>query len=403
MSKNEENSTGSSSLPVKVVEELAKTLDIAPSTYDNIEQKYMAIAHFIGQSDNPLLKDAHIYAQGSINLQTVVKPLGQDEFDIDLVVNLPHATKAHDSNHIHKIIGDRLKESEIYRKMLKPLKRGWRINYASQFHLDITPAIDNSIAFAEEMHFTDTAEFVPDKELQSWKDSNPRGFAKWFHEIDEQLPKFLVPAMESFDSNIALSKNYKIDDLPKHDKYKGLLKRVVQILKRHRDIFFTNREPELSEFKPISIVITTLVAKSYRDIVHSDKSYSTPMEFMLDVIKGMNNHIAHNYWEIKVKNPTNENENFAEKWNKNPLYVTSYHQWQTAAYNEIQSILHVKGLDKLSSTLSNSFGSKRASMVLENITNEVSESRTLGLLPPVIIQGISEATPVKENRFFGAH
>ena len=43
---------------------------------------------------------------------------------------------------------------------------------------------------------------------------------------------------------------------------KGILRRVVQILKRHRDHYFIGRAPSLA---PISIIITTLAARSYDD------------------------------------------------------------------------------------------------------------------------------------------
>ena len=46
--------------------------------------------------------------------------------------------------------------------------------------------------------------------------------------------------------------------MPAYKEKKSPLQRVVQILKRHRDLMFNG-----DESKPISIIITTLAARAY--------------------------------------------------------------------------------------------------------------------------------------------
>jgi hypothetical protein len=391
---------GNSNLPQKIVKELTKTLEISESMYKDAEKKYNAIGNWLGESSDPLLYEAHIYPQGSVRLGTVVKPIGQDEFDIDLVIHLPNATKEIDSNIIHKAIGDRLKEHDTYKKMVSPLKRGWRINYKSSFHLDITPAVENSFPLAHFQEYTTTAEYVPDIKLQDWKDSNPRGYANWFDDMDKLIPNFVQLGLEERTNLIA--KDHKIDNLPNYDEYKGILKRVVQLLKRHRDVYFNERDTQLAEFKPISIVLTTLAAESYGAIVASKKEYICPYSLMVDIIKNMSHFIEDN-GSYNVVNPTNIKENFAEKWNTDSNYALAFSKWQSSAYLEVKKLQEVQGLDSVYNTLEESYGKTYAIKVRDALNTEVNDQRNKGLLASGILSGTEVVASVNDNRFFGAH
>lgn len=392
-------------LPMKIVEELTKKLDISPSMHKDAVEKYLAVAKYLGESTNFLLQDAEIYPQGSIRLKTVVRPTGKEEFDIDLVIHLPNVTKEHNANDILKLIGDRLlDEKSIYKDKVTPLKRGWRINYETAFHLDITPAIDNAFVEAEEFHYTDTAELVPDKELKLWKDSNPRGLEKWFSEIAEKMPIFVIRSVMSYDSEALITEaglqSYTIEDIPDDNEYKGLLRRIVQLLKKHRDYYFSKRTTINADFKPISIVITTLATKSYRKIIEERIEYSCPFEMMKDVVKNMHNFIKIED-EYKIVNPTNENENFAEKWNKDTKYVDAFAIWQRAAYDELVELQQQIGLPQIASIIEKSYGKDSADLTIRALAETVNKDRKDNILAPGIISSTAATSNVKANHFFG--
>ncbi len=396
------------SLPMKIVEELTKNLDISDSMFSDAESKYLAVAKYLGQSDNPLLQDAFIYPQGSINLRTVVKPIGKDEFDIDLVLNLPNVTNEHNPNTILKLIGDRLKDTmSIYKEKVSELNRGWRVNYAGNFHLDITPSIDNPFVDAEELHYTDTSELVPDKSLKSWKDSNPRGFEKWFSEIAEQMPIFVVRNLRVLDSEMLTLEeaglaSYTIKDIPDHNEYKGLLRKTIQLLKRHRDYYFNERSNSYNDFKPISIVITTLATKSYRKIIDDGIEYSCPFDMLKDIVGNMHKFIKVND-EYKIVNPTNENENFAEKWNKDDNYIKAFEDWREVVYYDLTQLQKQIGLHNTVKVIEESFGKIYTQNVIDSFTIEVNNSREIGKIASTIITSTPLTSSIKENKFFGAH
>lgn len=114
--------TQTNALPMRIVEELTKGLDISDSMFKEAEKKYYAVAKYLGESTNPLLQGADIYLQGSMKLRTVVKPHKKDEFDIDLVILLPNVNSSHNSDMIHKLIGDRLKKINLHIKIFVNLK-----------------------------------------------------------------------------------------------------------------------------------------------------------------------------------------------------------------------------------------------------------------------------------------
>lgn len=394
------------SLPMKIVEEITKKLDISQTMFDEAEARYLAVAKFLAESTNPLLKGAIIYPQGSMNLRTVVKPHGKEEFDIDLVIHLPNANLSHSSDMIHKLIGDRLKEEEsIYKNICESKNRCWTINYKSKFHLDITPAISNPFVSAEAFYYTDTAELVPDKKLKQWKDSNPRGYAKWFSNIAKLMPIFVIKRYKTFDSSLSvrtINESYTIEDIPDNNDYKGLLRRTIQLLKKHRDNYFNERNTSLKDYKPISILITTLATKSYEKIVFDRVEYSCPFEMMKDVVKQMHLFIKNDN-EFKVSNPTNENENFAEKWNDNIEYAKTFALWQEIVYYELEELQKQNGLDTIGSIIKNSYGNDSAKNVLESFNKEVNTKRELGVIATSIITASEATAKIKDNRFFGVH
>lgn len=394
------------SLPMKIVEELTKNLDISEDMFKDAESKYLSVAEYLGKSTNQLLQNAYIYPQGSINLRTVVKPIGKEEFDIDLVLSLPKVSNEHNPNDILKLIGDRLKdEKSIYKDKVSSLKRGWRINYSGNFHLDITPSINNPFVEAEEYYYTDTAELVPDKELKSWKHSNPRGFEKWFSEIASKIPIFVIKNIRVLDSKmLSLEEtdleSYTIEEIPDNNQYKGLLRRTIQLLKRHRDFYFNERNKPFSDFKPISVVITTLATKSYKKIIDDKLEYSCPFDMLKDIVGNMHKFIKVND-EYKIVNPTNENENFAEKWNKDIKYVEAFATWQKAAYDELIELQKQIGLDKISLILEKSYGKDSAVSTIRALAEKVNKDREDNILTTTIITSTATTSTVKANNFFG--
>ena len=123
---------------------------------------------------------------------------------------------------------------------------------------------------------------------------------------------------------------------------------------------------------------------------------------MKDIVKQMHYFIK-NENEFKVANPTNENENFAEKWNDDVIYAKTFALWQQVVYNELEELQKQSGIDTLGAVIKKSYGKDSVKNVLESLTKEVNNSRKLGLIATGIITATESTATIKDNKFFGAH
>src|SRR3954452_17435299 len=213
----------------EILEAMCEALELTPSQTEEAEQHYNAVGHWLGEDS--LLAGAWIYVHGSVALGTTTKPLAKAEFDVDLVCHIPHGTPATHPAAFKKVVGDRLKDHDTYIRLLEEMRRCWRLNYAGEFHMDITPSIPNPNCRLG-------GELVPDKELRRWKATNPIGYRKLFEQRALLQPVFRFLRTETTERYAA---DAVVEPYPARMRIKGLLRRIVQICKRHRDIYFSDK------------------------------------------------------------------------------------------------------------------------------------------------------------------
>ncbi len=319
------------------LEQLTTNLDITDTEEEWIRQSYKAVGEWLSASNSILNKfEVEIRPQGSFNLGTIIRPTNDDDdIDIDLVCELKGKEKSWTQENVKDIVGNRIKESETYKKMLdEEGRRCWTLLYRKEsergsYHMDILPCVINK-GYSEvirEMYrnpifenykWDKVAIRITDKEredfktstdVSEWLKSNPFGYARWFAERARQSSKIKIFANEG------------VKPLPTKSRSKLPLQKVVQILKRHRDIYFGGKED-----KPISIIITTLAARAY----NGEEDLATAL---VNVVKNFDKAIREEYSQeygrnIKViSNPVNPEENFADKWPENPNKERMFYEW----------------------------------------------------------------------------
>jgi hypothetical protein len=156
-----------------ILDEICRALELTPTQYESAKISYEAVTAWLAGSTNPLLQSLDVYAHGSAGLGTTVRPLGREDFDVDVICLVLSFTTGRSPAELKRLIGDRLKENTTYAKMLEEKKRCWRLNYAREFHLDVSPTIPNATC-------QKGGELVPDKQLREWKPTNPRGYRMLF-------------------------------------------------------------------------------------------------------------------------------------------------------------------------------------------------------------------------------
>lgn len=373
---------------VHLLDALGQQIEITEAQYEEARTRYEAVGSWLSQSTSPYLHHSQIYPQGSVALGTAIKPSITAEFDVDLVCLLPLLDYQLDAKFVKALIGDRLKEHSSYKEMLIEKRRCWRINYANKFHLDITPSINNP-------HCYQGGELVPDKELSKWKPTNPRGYIRKFDQYAAMKPTFSLIHKDAVEARAAVA------PLPEQTMSKPILKRIVQLLKRHRDKKFMNT-PQ-SNLAPISIIITTLAGRSYAKGV--GQVYADAFDFITAVIRNMPTFIHGGAGQYVIENETTMGENFAEKWNSDERLAKAFYEWHADVLSAVESLLQTDGIDRITEGLSNKFGVSKEN-ILSSIIAPIGKARSDGLLAVSPVVGIINtpalgSMPVRNNKFYG--
>ena len=184
-------------------------IDLTDSQYETAKARYKAVSVWLAEGESPFLQVASIYAQGSIAVGTANKPIGRAEFDVDLVCHLPSVGATSSPAAVKALIGDRLKAHASYASMLEEKQRCWRLCYANEFHLDITPSIRNPGC-------GNGGELVPDRALAAWKPTNPKGYAARFEQHAALRPRLTLR-----EAAIA-AKRADVEDFPEQEMRKRL-------------------------------------------------------------------------------------------------------------------------------------------------------------------------------------
>jgi Second Messenger Oligonucleotide or Dinucleotide Synthetase domain len=374
------------------LELLGRELDLTDTQYERAKQHYEAVGRWLGESSHPWLAHSTIFAHGSFGLGVVKKPLSGDEFDVDLVQNLIHATASTDPAVIKALVGDRLKEHGLYSTMLKEMPSCWRLEYANEFHLDISPTVPHR-------HAPPPALYIPDRRLQCWMSTNPIGFRELFERRAALRPEVY------FAEDMLKA---EVEPFPLQRGIKGIFRGLIQLLKHHRDLMF--QSPALTALLPISIIITSLAARAYEHAVRSRRTFQSDYDLIVAVVELMPTFITvtdlgqHRHYA--VWNETVTGENFAEKWNKDPNLAQAFYTWHARALETFKQIGHLQGLDQLAKLTSSQFGVGVGERIARQLTARTSALRSTNQLSVHSTLGIStmvgrSATTIRPNTFHG--
>jgi hypothetical protein len=330
-----------------IFESMLELLELPDSAYEKARERYENLGEWFGRDESTLKgNDPHIFPQGSFRLGTAIRPLDEkEEYDLDLACELRAniSKDTHTQEALKTMVGHEIEIYRIARGIKAPKEekhRCWRLEYQDDlsFHMDIVPCIPaektrqflimESIRKAGEsesiagtvsqltVSITDDRHHGYKKICDDWNISNPEGYAKWFETRMNQTQH-------------GIFEKAQLDDLPLF-KRRTPLQRTIQLLKRHRDHMFRKDK----ELKPISIILTTLVARAYHgesDIGSALNNILLRMEDLVSPIKP------------RVPNPVNPAEDFADRWEM-PKYKhlnleANFWNWLTQAKSDFDHLV----------------------------------------------------------------
>ncbi|WP_343742436.1 nucleotidyltransferase [Herbaspirillum huttiense] len=323
----------------------AALLSLTKAQYETIESRYGTLQTILNAANEKALEGAHIFPQGSIMLKTTIRPVANapgemGTVDADAIV-LIDSTVSIEPAELLETLQRRFEEGARVDAPIEPLRRGVRVTYADEnpgFHMDVTPAVGRP-NLSNETGYGNL--YVPDRET-GWKNSSPRSYAEWLERAcNEEVNIIREDEMIKAMAMDSLSMESTQDPIPEYHQYleHNPLRATIKLLKRHRDVWAI-RNDEV-KVRPISAVITTLAAHSYRRIALLSKQRPyRAIEAILEIVNGMHDHINVNAkGEYEVLNPMDSGENFAEKWNRpreGGAYVQAFSRWHNQVIQDLR-------------------------------------------------------------------
>jgi hypothetical protein len=364
----------------ELLQRIGNELQLPQIKREKASQTYNAIFNFL-DSDEDLFQgnDIDVFPQGSYKIGTTVKPLSGEEYDLDIVLKIKQKWHSDFSpNVLLNKLYKKFRDSDRYADMVEKKRRCVRIKYAGDFHMDILPAYPIENIESEKLQ-------VPDKQLNNWVPSAPRLYAKWFEDRCIRLKIIEVAQQEPLPH-----------DLP--FEVKPTLKRSVQLIKRHRDVYFSTKNDEA----PKSIVLTTLAGMHYQD----KGSLFDDMGHILDSILS---NVCSLQSPPAVFNPIENGENFAESWKANSAEFRAFKEFVSDFANRWKTLSSIRGLNNISKHLEEMFGETVTKEALTKYSEDIqalreAERLTMGNATGNLSSvGDSElnSTTVRKNTFFG--
>lgn len=347
------SSTEMENLLSHVLDVISKNICVSESDYATLNQHFNALTSVlengIDKRFSPILR-----TQGSIRLGTAVKPVDEIGLDADIICELYNVPTYYTQKDVQEIVGRVLRNDSRYKDLLQEPQGGRRcftIEYADGTHVDILPCVVDESYRQHMLNLSDKAEdyilsitdkksigFSTDSNRDNWGKSNPIGYANRFEQIAkmfETTPKSLYEVRAS------------VEPFPKYeDKTEKLtLQKVVQLLKRHRDMLMGDDED-----KPVSILMTTLAEEAY-----TKSNGGTLYEVFAYIVQHLTDYITYKEGKPVVLNPVLPQENFADKWQEKPRKMQQFQKWHNTLVNDVQDLRNLKG-DLLANKLKAMFG-----------------------------------------------
>lgn len=373
---------------------LVRSLDISPTHQKNAEEKYNAITNFL--AENKL--NAVIYPFGSFSLGTVIrgsKRYGDQSYDLDVVCQVSDFSKDSSPAVLRDKISKILLESDRYKDKVKIENECITVIYADcndfSFSIDIVPAVSESDAEkvvlkskGNHPDLIDTAISIAKHKAENqyeWLANNPKGFQKWFEEIN--YPYLLLAKKEQEETRDRIANEssefrVSIDPIPTKE-CKSSLQHVIQILKLHRDCYYTQINKE--ELKPISALLTAMTTSIVKKTANNNETFLELLKLVLKEIRTYSELLEdgfsdrhysqdktrilaknNNKWEFP--NPANSNDNLINKWNEDPEIPKLFFSWVVAIQKDLTVSITEVDNHEFTVILENAFGEKRVKSIL---------------------------------------
>lgn len=403
-------SSSSSARFFYLAEAIAQGYEPTPTQLAEVDRSYQSTGEYLASCPefDGLLYQVH--AHGSRQLGTMVRPVEEfrEGFDIDLAACLERAgLQRYGGAHGPALLIEHLyvalkRYADGHGLKIQRDDRCVTMTYAGGMTADFAPLIDDPsyVVLHGETHGR-----IPDRDLQRYVSTNPRGHSKAFDKIASIAPVFerLEEMHMTFDS-IRKSELMPLPDA--NEVFGRLLSRLVQLVKINRNLTFGAPKGGV-DLAPPSSFLTTLVANAYA--IEAVKQHDGPMDLFLDIVQLMPKLFQRlqmpdgdEFWFLN--NPTAQNDNFAACMNT-PARQRAFDAWQERLARDLAELVDAidqsAGMDVIARAAERAFGERAKTAVLQDSTERREAKRASGQSVFLVGGTAAISTPTRAHTNFG--
>lgn len=396
---------------LSVLEIILSTCDLPPDLHQKAQQHYVEKTDHLRRCPHFADLEVTLKPHGSSAIGTVVPPIRamNGEFDVDLLIVIEASTSSFVPKELHSRVGTYLKKE--YEKEVRAIRYGWVLDYAveDRMHFDVVPAVRS-------VHETEGKILsIANWRENNWKETNPEGFTSGFLAISKLLPIYDEELVALANRAAAKSAEVKVDPLPGPSPMKSPLQRMVQLAKRHRDLWYFQRDGDGLSRKPASIVLTSILWYAYQRYVIGQRfdSLLSVLTVLADSLRDpriLIQTVEEGVTRFTLPNPSLPTENLVAKWNsanKVPE-VKEFFEWVAGFRNFVRQLKIIEGSHNLQAHLSTGLGSNAVQQAFRSRLTAIapgSPTRSnFHYLPTVGLSSVSQSLgglPLRNHTFHG--
>lgn len=265
---------------------LVDTVNLNQARLDTLSEKINTLDSFFKSNDALKKHYIGLLPQGSYGQKTIIKPLKDKDFDVDILLSLQPITGWEPKDYVVNVHAEFMKDGN-YKKIVELNPRCATIYYAGDFHVDVVPFLK-----------IDGRHYITNKDDNCLEETNPIEYTEW-----------LMAKNTAANSNLI---------------------KTIRLTKYLRDI--------KENFSVKSILLNTLIGNCVADKETFSEFKNLPTAF-LTISSRLNAFLQGNPTMPIVKNPTLSSEDFNRHWDQKKYSnfrekIKLYFDKTKAAYDE---------------------------------------------------------------------
>ena len=238
---------------------MSDRVNLNAARYRRLQTSAPAVSEYLSQNLPGFQKTER---QGSFALNTIIRPVNDHEFDVDMLAFMDEDADMEPKDYIEEVYRT-MKANGNYADKVHRKKRCVVVDYAGDFHMDIVPCVERRGKL-----------YICNRQTNEFEPTDGTGFRDWFN--------------------------------CKNEVTHGSLKLVARLLKYLRDHKQTFTAP--------SVLLTTLIGNAVRDDDDGSEFRTLP-DALKTVTNRINAFLQANPFKPRISNPALPEEDFSRDWN----------------------------------------------------------------------------------------